>query len=150
MTLSRAQMAVQRFELAVAGYQRALALSPGLEGAAVELGEARVAAAQHAAHERAVSAAAAQAVAAARQHALRHGLAGAGAGGAENGHVGAHRDGAAGGSPARGVVRPRGGAGDGARPREHRRGLWGGALDAEAEAEEGADAPPPRLARTAA
>ena len=124
ITLSRAHMAVQRFDLAVTGYERALALSPGHAEATTELGEARLAAARQAEHERAVSAAAAQVVASARDLAQRHGP------GQANG--GAHAP--------RGVTRPRG---DVERPREQRRGLWGGELD-EAEAAE-AEQPAARL-----
>ena len=125
-------MAVRQFALAVSGYERALVLAPGHAEATAELGEARLALARHDEHERAVSAAAAQAVASARELAQRHGH------GQANG--GAHA------SPAngtRGVTRPRG---DPERPREHRRGLWGGELD---DAEAAGDEPPAaRLART--
>ncbi len=131
-------MAVQRFAQAVAGYERALALSPGHEEATSELGEARAAAVMQAAREAAVAAAATQAVAAARQHALRHGLPAAAAGGAGGGAV------ANGGAP-HGVTRPRG---DAARPRDHRRGLWGGALEGEGGSED--EAPPAQHARTRA
>ena len=127
ITLSRAHMAVQRFDLAVTGYERALALSPGHAEATTELGEARLAAARQAEHERAVSAAAAQAVASARDLAQRH-VPGQGNGGAHAGNG------------LRGVTRPRG---DVERPREQRRGLWGGELD-EAEAAE-AEQPAARL-----
>jgi hypothetical protein len=137
VTLSRAQMAAQRFEAAVSGYERALALCPEHAVALAELAEARAAAAAHAAHARAVAAAATQSVAAARQHALRHGVSPPPeAGGAAAADAGANGNGhASGGGGARGVVRPRGGFGDAARPREHRRGLWGGDLDAEDAAE---------------
>lgn len=118
-------MAVQRFDLAVTGYERALALSPGHAEATTELGEARLAAARQAEHERAVSAAAAQAVASARDLAQRN----------VPGNGGAHA-----GNGLRGVTRPRG---DVERPREQRRGLWGGELD-EAEAAE-AEQPAARL-----
>lgn len=120
-------MAVQRFDLAVTGYERALALSPGHAEATTELGEARLAAARQAEHERAVSAAAAQAVASARELAQRHGP------GQANGDARASNG-------LRGVTRPRG---DVERPREQRRGLWGGELD-EAEAAE-AEQPAARL-----
>jgi hypothetical protein len=130
VTLSRAQMAAQRFEAAVSGYERALALCPEHAEALTELGEARMAVAAHAAHARAVAAAATQSVAAARQHALRHGVSPPPAAAPEaNGHASGS------GAGARGVVRPRGSFGDAARPREHRRGLWGGDLDAEDAAE---------------
>jgi hypothetical protein len=123
-------MAVRQFSLAVGGYERALALSPGHADATAELGEARLAAALLATHERTVSAAAAEAVASARELAQRHSHAhGA------NGH--------AQGNGLRGVTRPRG---DSERPREQRRGLWGGELD---DAEAAEDEPPAaRMART--
>ena len=114
-------MAVQRFDLAVGGYERALELSPGHADATAELGEARLAAQQQAEHERAVSAAAAQAVASARELAQRHGR-----GQAHGANGGSHA-----GGGLRGVTRPRG---DAERPREQRRGLWGGELDEEDEA----------------
>ena len=114
-------MAVQRFDLAVAGYERALALSPGHAEATTELGEARLAAAQQAEHERAVSAAASQAVASVRDLAQQQ------VPGQANGGAQAHA-----GKGLRGVTRPRR---DVERPREQRRGLWGGELD-EAEAEQ--------------
>lgn len=137
MTLARAHASVQRFDLAVVGYERALALSPGLTEAAVELGEVRAAAVQHAAHASTVAAAAADAVSAARQRAQRHVLPpGARAQAQPNGSdAGPGSDGSA-----RGVTRPRG---DAARPREHRRGLWGGELD---DADD--DGPPAQIART--
>ena len=121
-------MAVQRFDLAITGYERALALSPDDHAeATTELGEARLAAARQAEQQLAVSAAAAQAVAAAREVAQRHGP------GQANGGAGA-------GNGLRGMTRPRG---DAERPREQRRGLWGGELD-EAEAAE-AEQPAARL-----
>jgi hypothetical protein len=124
-------MSVRQFSLAVTGYERALVLSPGHADATAELGEARLAAARMAEHDRTVSAAAAEAVASARELAHRHSPAHGANGHAQTGHG------------VRGVTRPRG---DSERPREQRRGLWGGELD---DAEAAEDEPPAaRMART--